>query len=565
VDRLASAFAPLLYLKGEQVRPLAAYLEALREVWANLVPARPLDGGGEPDLKAAADLLETLQGESDRLPEVTLSGFSADLGRLLAALPVTPHRPQGIPIQVTGLVEARLGRGDLLILAGLNEGVFPSVAGNPVVMPGRVRRLLGLPTWREARAADAELFLRLLHGAPEVVLSWSRRRDGSPALPSPLVERLRLGLGSEQLPEPEREAWRREDPPREAITTAETGFRNEPGDIPHHADVRPLVELSWSTLRIWRDCHYRTLLERGFALRADEEVRDEFGKKEYGSLVHAVLAEVLADGHSCRDALVDGDPEAAAASLVEAARARFLPGAAELPVRRLWLDTFLRLAPRFVEKEMARFADWRPAALEVEFVLPLTTLADWARDRAAALDLEPCPALPDHAHAVTIKGVVDRVDRAVDGSATAVIDYKTGSVPPGKSVLELEDLQLSLYALAVETGCVEGVADPVSEGFFYNLDETKFGPALNRGRPPLDDDDDLLVRSALELVRLAVGASDPAASHPLLPRAAAGEMPGALPCKWCHLRGACRIEERCPTPAVAVQLDKIINAREVIG
>ena len=64
---------------------------------------------------------------------------------------------------------------------------------------------------------------------------------------------------------------------------------------------------------------------------------------------------------------------------------------------------------------------------------------------------------------------------------------------------------------------------------------------------------------------LALGAADPDAVHPLLPRAAAEEVTGALPCKWCDLRGACRIEERCPTPAVAVQLDKIVNAREVTG
>jgi ATP-dependent helicase/nuclease subunit B len=569
VGRLAGAFDPLLTLVGERQRPWSDYLEALTATWEALAPERVLNGGGEPDLQAAAELLGELATESPRLPEVTLSGFAADLGRLLSSATVTPHRPQGIPIQVTGLVEARLARSDFLILAGLNEGVFPSPTRNPVVLPGRVRKLLGLPTWREARAADAELFLRLLYGAPDVVLSWSRHRDGAPCLASPLVDRLQLGLGSPEIAEPERLVWRREQPRLDEVAAAQTAFRAEPEDVPRHVKTRPLTDLSWSTLRLWRDCPYRTLLERGLALRAEEEVRDEFGKKEYGSIVHAVLAEVLAEGHACRDALVDGDATAAAGILTDAAREAFLPGAAELPVRRLWLESFLRIVPLLAAVESKRMAAWRPAALEVGFELPLVRLVDWARDHASVHAIEPAAALPAqlpaYAETVVLKGVVDRIDRAVAGDSSAVIDYKTGNVPANKRVLEFEDLQLPMYALAVETGAVPGAAGPVGEGFFYNLDEKKFGPSLNRGNAPLDGDDELLVHAAFELARLALGAADPDAVHPLLPRAAAEEVTGALPCKWCDLRGACRIEERCPTPAVAVQLDKIVNAREVTG
>ena len=214
VAKVAESFAPLLKMADGRARPWTELLEATGATWALLAPERPLAEKPEwADVTALSRLLDALGADAERLPPTDLAGFSADLGRLLAAEAVVPHRPQGIPIVVTGLVEARLARTDLLILAGLNEGVFPAPAATPVVLPGRVRRLLGLPTWREARARDAELFLRLLHGAPAVELSWSRRRERPPALPSPLVERLRLALDD---PVQNRRArtWRARRPPR---------------------------------------------------------------------------------------------------------------------------------------------------------------------------------------------------------------------------------------------------------------------------------------------------------------------------------------------------------------
>ncbi len=203
-------------------------------------------------------------------------------------------------------MEARLARSDLLVVAGLNDGVFPAAAATPVVLPGRVRRALGLPTWREARARDAELFQRLLHGAPTVALTWSRWRDQQPALPSPLIEGLQLALGGRAPEVADATPWRREESPHRVIAAGQAAFVAEPLPIARYAAARPLIALSWSVLSRWRDCPYRVLLERGFALRAEEEVREEFGRKEYGSVVHAVLREALAPDAACHAALAAG-------------------------------------------------------------------------------------------------------------------------------------------------------------------------------------------------------------------------------------------------------------------
>jgi len=568
VARVASSFAPLLDLADGAARPWSDFLDAVRKVWVAVAPERLLGENPEwPDVSALAELLDRLYTDAPRLPHTDLAAFTADLGRLLAAESVVPHRPRGIPVVVTGLVEARLVRSDLLVVAGLNDGVFPAGAATQVVLPGLVRRALELPTWREARARDAELFLRLLHGAPTVVVTWSRCREQQPALPSPFVERLLLALGSAEPESAEPETaetapWLAVAVPTTEIAAAQSAFANEPVSVPRHAEARPLVSLSWSALARWRDCPYRALLERGFALRAAEDVREEFGRREYGSVVHAVLCEALAPGAVCHDALAAGRGAAAAEALHETAAAHFLPGVADLPERRLWFDAFTSLVPGIVVTELDRFQAWRPAALEAAFDLPLADIHAWARGH---LELDDLPA---HAAQVMLRGTIDRVDRAVaDPQRLAVLDYKTGSVPPWKSITELEDLQLTLYALAVELGRVEGCAGAAVEAVFYGLEDEHCGPVVPKKKDhPLartPDEPGLLAEGARALVDLAAGASDPAAAVDLLPLFRSGQARGKLPCRWCDHRGLCRIEERKVPPRVAVGLDAVVNAKDV--
>ena len=571
VSRVAEAFAPLLAVADGRARPWAELLEATAATWALLAPERPLAENPEwADVTALARLLTLLRADAERLPRTDLAGFAADLGRLLTAESVVPHRPRGIPVVVTGLVEARLARSDLLILAGLNDGVFPAAAATQVVLPGRVRRLLGLPTWREARARDAELFLRLLHGAPIVAVTWSRWREQQPALPSPLVARLQLALDNAEAEPAPTVPWRSEAPPLAEIDAAQAAFTAEPLPIARHAEARPLAALSWSALARWRDCPYRVLLERGFALQADEEVREEFGRKEYGSVVHAVMCEALGEGAPCRIALGDGQAGAAAAALTEVARRHFLPGAAELPERRLWLDAFLKQVPGLIAVEIDRFLSWRPAALEAAFTFPLAELQAWTTAMAAAAGQELPPPLPDHAAGVTLRGIIDRIDRSLlVEHELAVIDYKTGGAPVFKDLTELEDLQLALYALALELGAVPSAKGTPTSAVFYGMSDDACGPLVPKGKPhPLQREPGeagLLLDAARELLRLAAAASDLNAPLPLLPRAVDPQQHtrGSLPCAWCDHRGVCRVEERPMPPSVIAGLDKVVNAREV--
>jgi ATP-dependent helicase/nuclease subunit B len=588
VAAIGDALAPLLATAAHEAAPWAAHLAALRRVWGLLAPGYPLDTQAErADVIAAARLLDELAVDASRLPAVDTATFAADLGRLLAGASAPPHRDPGLGLLVTGHLEARLERFDLLVVGGLVDGALPRRPSRPAFLGGRARETLGLPGRRDGLDADAELFLRLLHGAPRVALTWAAEDEGAPVLPSPLVERLLLVHGLEPrdnaLRPPLPAAWRTALPPAAAITAAQAAFLAEPPAAPRLAPARPQSRLSWSALRTWLECPYRFLLERGFALRRDEDVQREFGRREYGSRVHEVMQRFLAPGMPGHEALAAGDEARARDELRRAAAETFAAEAAEQPDRALWHEAFADLVEPVVAHELARFAAWRPLGFELEFALPLADLHAWLRrelgeaaaaaDDAAAALLASVPALPPAAVGVVLHGRIDRVDRAHDGSGRlAVLDFKTGTRPGRRALERFEEMQVLLYAVAVAAGAVAlpGPAGPaplpgaVAEGAYYGLKKAdEVGTRATPDLPALDGEGrTLLHEGAARLLELALAAAEPDGPFPLVPRALAGEGPAELPCGRCDFRGVCRVEEADLPAPLKRRLEKLVNARE---
>jgi ATP-dependent helicase/nuclease subunit B len=477
VKAVTEAFAPLLEIRNARTADWSSLVTAVRGAWISLAPDYPLgEKKDRPDVTAIHRLLEMLSADAGLLPPVDLADFTGDLGQLMAAENVPAHRARNLPVLVTGLVEARLESYDHLIVAGLRDGIFPS----------RPQRL----------------FLRLLHNAPDVLLTWTTEEEGQPVLPSPFVSRLRLVLQPDEVQETPTTLWRRQEVPWHDIETSAESFRTEDPHPTALAKIRPLTHLSWTGLRRWRDCPYRFLLERGFALRKEEEVQEEFGRLEYGRLVHEALADFLAPDGPGYEALAKGDREKAEELMARAAKDKFAPGADDLPLRHLWLSSFLRAVPPVVSHELKRFEEWRPVALEEGFEMPLTDLADWTAREAKSFDWDPgLPPMTGHAADIVLRGTIDRIDRRQDGTgALSVIDYKTGSAPSAKKVKELE---------------------------------------------------------------VAVKAGDPAGNFPLIPREIRGEGEASLPCDFCEFRGACRLEERDLPPGTDRKLDKLVNSQDM--
>ncbi|MDO9693407.1 MAG: PD-(D/E)XK nuclease family protein [Candidatus Latescibacteria bacterium] len=539
VDDLERVLAPLSALAAGAPAPLGRHVAALRAAWAEAAPDHAFDRAAAvaaPARAALAGLLDDLAAADAALPPLTAAEFTALVARQTAQIQIRPHRKLHLPVQVTGLLEARLEHADLLVLAGMNEGVFPDEPRRRTLLLGRRwRERHGLPDWRWDLGLDAELFLRLLHGGRRVAVTWSREREGRPVLPSPLVGRLLLALPQDPRAAATPAPWRRAAPDAVAIAAAQDRFRREPADRRVLAPTLPLATISHTALQTWRGCPYRFLLERGYELREEERILDELQRKDYGSIVHDALARFLKEGGEGRRSLQAGRADASRRALAAAAGEAFAVRLGDLPQRRLWEASFLALGERIVGIELDRAAAWQPRALEAGFAFTLGALRDWLAQQGAA-DL---PDVPAQDATISVTGRLDRADVSRDGATVQVIDYKTGALPSKKSVREGEDLQLSLYALAVRLGGVAGVpADKGIVGAYYSL---KPGEVDLPAEPQLGPDHDL-TRDGRTVLTAALAMADRDAAYPLLP---GGEDPDAqdAPCRYCAWRGACRIDE----------------------
>jgi ATP-dependent helicase/nuclease subunit B len=536
-----------------------------------MAPDRPLDPQVErQDEAALAQLLEALDSSLDLVDGRAsgrlvsdLTDFAGGLRRLMAQKVVWPHRQPFLPVQVTGLIEARLEAFDLLVLAGLTEEVFPGAARRSVFLSDRSRLQLGLPTWRDRLAEQGDLFLRLLHNAKEVVLTWAGERQGQPCLPSPFVVRLGLSghLGCTRYPTPP--LYRREAPPTNQILTGQKSFTGEVVQIPVQAKTRPLHQFSHSRLRTYLDCPYQFLLEDGYALR-EEEVLEAFRRQDYGTLVHRCLQEFLVPEGDGFAALVAGRPAEACEILRQIAGQKFGEGAAEMPQRRLWEATFLKGAPALVGFELERFqAGWRPLCLEQGFRFSYLGLQEWLQAEGEAPAGEPdLPEPPAGLGVLTLVGKIDRIDGRKEGSQLAVIDYKTGKIPTAKEVSEGRDLQIVLYALALATGSLPGWSLPtdwqISQGAYYRVTPAECG--FPRESPHLLTEGlagrQILRRGAVAILKAAAAAYDRNRPFPLVPAHWEGQQPGGLPCRYCPYPAICRLEERSTPLHLGVRVTK---------
>jgi ATP-dependent helicase/nuclease subunit B len=448
VTALGEALAPLLRRAGGEEAAWVEHLAALRESWSRVAPDRPFDGDKlPPDQMALGRLLEVVErtsrgeGLAGPPPRVGFADFASIIGRLLregSQSHVRPNRREFLPVQLTGLLEARLEEYDLLILAGTGEEVFPGRLRRPLLLSEGARAALGLPRWPQELGRQADLFLRLLHAGRSLVVTWPAERLGQPCLPSPFV--LRIALSGLVLCQRTRPAplFRRERDmaPTAQIAAAQERFREEPAEIPLSTAARPLRRLSHTALRTYLDCPYRFLLERGFGLREEEEVLEEFRRLDYGSRVHACLQRFLTPRGPAHVALERGEREPALAELERLATEVFEADAEALPQSRLWAAAFRACASGLVDYELRRFAaGWRPWRLEQPFALPLSALRDWLTRQLAGVAAPDSRAGPPELAAevadLRLVGTIDRIDRRGKGAeaAWAVLTTRPGRRP----------------------------------------------------------------------------------------------------------------------------------------
>ena len=397
--------------------PLARFAKALAD--AALMLAGDLAWRG-PAGRVAAECLTELQASEAAL-ELSVGSEDAVplLRQLLDTQAVRPPYGGHPRIFIWGLLEARLQRADLVVLGGLNENVWPSLAAPDPWLPPKVRATLGMPTLDSRIGLAAHDFASAL-GAPEVLITRARRDARSPTVASRFL--LRLNAISGGLPRDlrlERLTRALDDPgPPQPV--------DRPAPCPP-AELRP-DRISVTAVDRLKADPFAFYAQAILKLRSIDPVDAETNARWKGDEVHKVF-EAWQQHDSC-------EPD----KLRPRAEALLLGERIHPMLRALW-------APRLLEA-----IDW---------------IAEMERENRAT-GRQPVKAEVTGEAAVagvTVHGRADRIDRLA-GGGLAIIDYKTGSPPTQKSVDAGFALQLGLLGLIGRAGGFDDVAgDP--EAFEY--------------------------------------------------------------------------------------------------
>jgi len=396
-------FEPLEELP-EGKADLPAILAAVREL-GSMLTADQLWAGHQG--RAASELFADMEQAASKGPrDVDMRALPDLLERLMEQHSVRPPQGGHPRIAIYGLLEARLQQADLMILSGLNEGTWPGLpAPDPWLAP-RIRQELGLAGLEQRIGLAAHDFASAL-GAPEVVVTRSRRSGNAPAIASRFWLRLQAIAGENLKFAPEYARW------AEAIDRPE---RPESQKRPMPSPPLALRPQKISVTRVDRLAAdpYAFYANQILKLSPLDQIDADPGPAWRGTYVHRVL-ELWHKEDGC-----------APNRLEERTRALFKGGNAHPILRALWLPRLLA-SMRWIEQA---YTD------------------DLAQGRRIALVEADGKVELD---GITLYGTADRIDSRVDGSI-AIVDYKTGKPPSSMQVKAGFALQLGLLGVIAECG-----------------------------------------------------------------------------------------------------------------
>ena len=399
-------------------KTISSYADALVQAAQRLAGDRAWAGQAG---RAAAEQLARAAMVSSSL-EIAAGDAVPILRQLLDQVRIRPPFGGHPRVFIWGLLEARLQQADLMILGGLNEGVWPALPSPDPWLAPKIRKNLDLPGSEFRVGLAAHDFASAL-GAPKVLLTRARRDSKSPTVASRLWLRLQAMTGG--LPHDNRLE-------RLALTLDDPGAlapADRPAPRPNLAQ-RPTRISVTSVDRLKAD-PFAFYAQAILGLRRLDAVDADHSAAWKGTAVHQVLEHWLKEDEC--------DPE----KLRPRAEQLLAAGTIHPMLRALW-------APRLMEA--INWIEQEERDNQAEGRLPLE-----AELRGEAL-----------IEGVVLQGKADRIDRLADGGL-AIVDYKTGKAPSQSAVMEGFALQLGSLGLIAEASGFPGVSGQPKSHEYWSL------------------------------------------------------------------------------------------------
>ncbi len=500
LDRLEAAMTPLALL-FTQTEPLplrsfvAAHVAAAEALAVDQRGSADELWKGEAGEALSLHLAELLSASGADLM-VRATDYPALYRALVSEIAVRPRAPAHPRLAIWGPLEARLQQPDVLVMGGLNEGVWPRAEDAGPWLNRQMRETLRLPAPERRIGLSAHDFAQGL-ASRRVYLTRAEKAEGAPTVPSRWLLRIKAlldGAGAFDALESDLPflAWARarDDAPPPVLQKA-------PAPCPP-VEARPR-QMSVTAVQRWTANPYQIFAQMILKLDPMPDLGGLPDARVRGDIVHAVLSRFA-------EAWPDGLPDNIEGVLMKEARDLFSGLGAQPAVLAFWLPQFERFARWFAETEPARRKGVVRTFPEVE----------------GAIDL-PTP------RGFRLTARADRIDLKEDGSV-AIYDYKSGSAPKPKAVDELFAPQLPLEAAIASQGGFIGLATARPDSIWY-VRATGRGQGGSEDRAGNRDAGDLADEALKELTELATQFENPDTPYRALRR------PGQ------HFRTAYRYDE----------------------
>lgn len=445
-ESLSALAAPLTELMTRRLAPVVDLLDAHIEFAESLAASTDETGverlwAGEAGESAAA-LINDLRAAAGTLPPIPGREWPALLDALMAGAVVRPRYGRHPRLSIWGLLEARLQQADLVILGGLNEGVWPPEPATDPWMSRPMRDAFGLAPPERRIGLTAHDFVQAV-AARDAIVTRSTRIDGSPTVPARWLTRVETLLSASDDGRAVLRRWADEE--RKWLTW-QADLDSRQGETPTRApapvpplDARP-DRLSVTDVETLIRDPYAIYAKRILELSALDPLDADPGAADRGSIIHNAIDRFIREAGDD----VSGD---ARDRLLAIGEEEFAPWMDRPGIRAFWWPRFERIADWVVALETGRAQDIIRRYTEVDGMLTIDRDGRPFRLRARA----------------------DRIDELSDGGYE-IVDYKTGAVPAKKDVNAGLSPQLPLEAAMILNGAFGDIpSDDVSALTYWKL------------------------------------------------------------------------------------------------
>ena len=417
---------------------LARQLVALAEALL-ILGASPDDRFHFETLEGASELLDLLHAAapiSTGLIEASLYDLPQFLNRLMRGVVVESRNRPHPRIGIFGLLEARLLHPDRVILAGLDESIWPPQTRSDPFLTRPARAALGLPSPERRIGQTAHDFVSAL-GVKDAIITRANKRGGQPVVTSRFLQRLRALTGEERYQTLTHRGEHYLSLAHQIDSGPAAPSLPQPKPVPSR-DLLP-KRLSVTSIETLRRDPYSIYARYVLKLDPLDPVGRDIRASDLGTMTHEAISAFT-------KTFPAELPERALEHLIEFAKIEFAPLQGRADFEAFWWPSFCSSAAWLIDWEVKRRLDITPPLLAeqegfIEFDIGKGEL-------------------------FRLSARADRIEILSNGQA-AFIDFKTGE-PPGQKQINIGlTPQLTLEAAIAKQGGFEALGTRVSHELLY--------------------------------------------------------------------------------------------------